>query len=327
MPTDENLMKRGSMMASKCSLCKASQEDIDHLFIHCNFAKALWNWVQSAFSISIDTTSALSIIMNGNSLTNHQLQDVFVACVVHTFSTIWFCRNKCRFKDVVVPFRQATLKIQRETSVSGNCSTKTSNSCNVVELLMLRKFNTALKLNKAPKVIEVVWQFPQGGWIKVNTDGSAQGAPGHAGGGGIFRDHNGDCLACFASYLDIQFALYAEMSAAIKAINLALEYGWSNLWLECDSSTVVDIFNGCAKVPWKLSNDWINCKQKLPLLNFHISHIFREGNSCADKLANFGLESKTNTFWRSIPSIIQEVYSRNRLGLPSYKCACCLYSV
>ncbi|KAF1877720.1 hypothetical protein Lal_00040438 [Lupinus albus] len=109
--------------------------------------------------------------------------------------------------------------------------------------------------------------------IKVNTDGAANGSPGQSGSGGIFRDSNGVFVACFASYLYIQDVLFAEMSLAMKAISMSSKRGWMNLWLKCDSTLVVDIFNGKSNAPWKLQNKWLICKRKIVHMNFSVSHI------------------------------------------------------
>jgi hypothetical protein len=47
-------------------------------------------------------------------------------------------------------------------------------------------------------------------------------------------------------------------------------------------------------------------------MNFRISHIFREGNCCADKLANFSLNSRKDHWWETVPSFIVEDLFRNR---------------
>ncbi|KAF1894130.1 hypothetical protein Lal_00004049, partial [Lupinus albus] len=52
----------------------------------------------------------------------------------------------------------------------------------------------------APLIKEVVWFAPMPGWIKINSDGAAKGASGLAGGGSIFRDHNGDYLGGFTDF-------------------------------------------------------------------------------------------------------------------------------
>ncbi|KAF1888511.1 hypothetical protein Lal_00011284 [Lupinus albus] len=75
--------------------------------------------------------------------------------------------------------------------------------------------------------------------------------------------------------------------------------GWNVVWLECDFPFVVDIFNEKAKAHWKFLSRWILCKNLILSMIFKVSHIYREGNSYVDKLANFGIYSKTYTWWNS----------------------------
>lgn len=70
-------------------------------------------------------------------------------------------------------------------------------------------------VNKAPKIIEIQWQPPSLGWIKINTDGAAIGAPGRAGCGGIFRTYRRFCKGCFANPLDNLYAFEAELMGVI----------------------------------------------------------------------------------------------------------------
>ncbi|XP_019430046.1 PREDICTED: uncharacterized protein LOC109337520, partial [Lupinus angustifolius] len=113
--------------------------------------------------------------------------------------------------------------------------------------------------------------------------------------------------------------LYAEMKSAILVIECAHKKGWNSIWLKCNSSLVVDIFNGKSKVPWKLQARWTICKIHLSSMNFKVSHIYREGNACADSLAKFGISSNTYTWWNSIPTFIHSHFYRNWLGLPNYR--------
>ncbi|XP_019451698.1 PREDICTED: uncharacterized protein LOC109353792 [Lupinus angustifolius] len=253
LPTDENLKLRGLVLVSKCNLCNEFQEDTDHLFFNCKFALAIWDWFHFTFDTHTANQTLPPLICNESRKFSSQTREIFIACMVHTIATIWFCRNQNRFNDYNISINQAIAKIKRASSFSGICSKSTSLSCSVAELLLLRKFQTPLRISKAPRIVEVVWERPREGWIKVNTDGAAKGFPGLAGVGGIFRNNHGDFIACFAEFIDYQFALYAEIFAVIQAVNLARNNGWNHLWIECDSTTVVEIFNNKAKVPWKIS--------------------------------------------------------------------------
>ena len=53
--------------------------------------------------------------------------------------------------------------------------------------------------------------------------------------GGIFRDSNNVCHGYFAQNLTTQSTFIAEISGVLKAIEIAAEKNWNNIWLEIDS--------------------------------------------------------------------------------------------
>jgi len=54
-------------------------------------------------------------------------------------------------------------------------------------------------------------------------------------------------------------------------------------------------------------------------MNFVVSHIYREGNQCADRLANFGLSIHSISFWPGVPVVISGCFVNNKLGLPNFR--------
>ncbi|KAI9192845.1 hypothetical protein LWI28_028433 [Acer negundo] len=89
----------------------------------------------------------------------------------------------------------------------------------------------------------VIWSPPAPGWIKVNTNGAVMGSPGVGGCGGIFRNYRASVKSCFAIPLGQVFAFKTELLAASLAINFAWKYGWYRIWLESDSSFVVQLLS------------------------------------------------------------------------------------
>lgn len=83
----------------------------------------------------------------------------------------------------------------------------------------------------------------------------------------------------------------------------------------------IKAFDSISVVPWGLRNRWENCLQITYNMQFCASHIYREGNNCADKLANFGLSlCSLDLFWfDSLPDFVREDFNRNRLGLPNFR--------
>lgn len=123
------------------------------------------------------------------------------------------------------------------TSLSGNLS-KGSMSSSISEFSLLKAFSVSCHVSKAPSITQVDWIPPPCGWVKCDTDEAARGSPGYGAGGGIFRDYREAILGCFSSYFGICTALYAELQAAMIAIEIASPKHWFNLWLECDFSLV-----------------------------------------------------------------------------------------
>jgi len=66
-----------------------------------------------------------------------------------------------------------------------------------------------------------------------------------------------------------------------------------------------------------LRNRWHNA----PQLGIQVisSHIFREGNSCADKLANMGQDITGAVWIDTLPTSVGLDFFRDRCGLPNYR--------
>ncbi|XP_019427095.1 PREDICTED: uncharacterized protein LOC109335415 [Lupinus angustifolius] len=279
-------------MASVCSLCFKHTENSNHLFLNCIYATSLWSWFSNFFSITLDNSSVISLLRSCSNHSNKQLVQVLIACLVHTLSKIWFCRNQKIFENDSTPLHLAINAIKRDTSLSGASAKASSSAHTVQDLITLRSLDIALNFNRAPVIIEVIWRTPRVGWVKANSDGTAHGSPGHSGSGGLFRDHKGSFMLAFSNYTNIQSALFAELHGAMHAVAIAAN----------PASFVVEVQEGYS------------------LLQFsYITYIYREGNQCADRLANHGLHSRTNLIWSTIPNFIVNDCNRNALSLPNYR--------
>ncbi|CAA0835770.1 Polynucleotidyl transferase- ribonuclease H-like superfamily protein [Striga hermonthica] len=135
----------------------------------------------------------------------------------------------------------------------------------VDELLILRRLHVKGRPRPDRRFIPVLWSPPVVGWLKVNTDGSSLAAPGESVSAGIFRDSGGRVIGCFSIDVGILFAYEAELLAAITAVEIAYD-----------------------REPWRFLARWLRVLSLLPLFEFRISHIFREGNLVADALSKLG---------------------------------------
>ncbi|CAL0301660.1 unnamed protein product [Lupinus luteus] len=306
MHTDENLQGRGLALCSMCSLCNSDLDSTNHLFFSCKFSISIWNWLSSQFHHQVDVSSLDSLILFYLKDWSPQLKVAITSSIVNSLAIVWFCRNKARFDNLKINLYEAFSMIKCNTFLTGNHSAKTARN-SMLEFKIFKVFNVNLNCRKAPDIIEVLCKPPNFGWVKVNSDGAAIGCPGFAGGGG------------FGAYFGIQNSLYAEIMAAIVVVKIASHKGWSRIWLETDSTVLIDCFLLKKQVPWKLRNLWLKCLHSISLIKFKVSHIYREGNSCADLLANCGVKFKTDCWWNTTPSIISQDLNRNRNSLPFYR--------
>lgn len=187
--------------------------------------------------------------------------------------------------------------------------------------MVLKAFNVDGHICKAPSIRQVDWYPPLCGRTKCNTDFVARGSSGLSAAWGIFHDYRGAVLGCFSSFMGVSYAIHVELSAIMIAIETAYERIWLNLWLECDSQLALMAFDSIYIVPWSLRNRWKNCPWLAKKMHLRVSHIFKEGNSCVDRLASFSIDHHDHDFfwWDFIPNFIKEDFFGNRLGLPSFR--------
>ncbi|PNX90428.1 ribonuclease H, partial [Trifolium pratense] len=131
--------------------------------------------------------------------------------------------------------------VKGEVALSANHS-KGSMYSSIREFQILKAFDVKCHPPSTPKIIQVNWSCPPLTWVKCNTNGASRGFPGASACGGIFRDHGGSFLGGFSESLGISNAFQAEVKGVICAIEFAAVKGWTNFWLECDSSLTIQAF-------------------------------------------------------------------------------------
>lgn len=105
------------------------------------------------------------------------------------------------------------------------------------------------------------------------------------------------------------------------SIECAWDRGWHTLWMELDSIAVTQLVNSKSlKVPWYLRTKWVNCLYLLSHMEHKASHIFREGNTAADRIANYAIHlSSVITWWSSAPTFVQNDLIHDLQSLPAYR--------
>ncbi|KAF9590106.1 hypothetical protein IFM89_030854 [Coptis chinensis] len=126
---------------------------------------------------------------------------------------------------------------------------------------------------------------------KINTYGASRGNPGNAGIGATYRNCNGDFLLVYHRHIGVSTSYCAECLAIVEGLEVAIEKGWLDVWIESDSEVVVKPF-GTSALPWQLSNRWKYILHNIQKL--FITSTWREANFSADQAANQGCRLPDN---------------------------------
>ncbi|KAL0353171.1 UNVERIFIED_CONTAM: hypothetical protein Sangu_0898400 [Sesamum angustifolium] len=160
-----------------------------------------------------------------------------------------------------------------------------------------------LARNWHKEAVHVTWEKPENGWTKLNYDGSCKCKTGNSSIGGLFRDHNADFLLGYAESIGQSNSTIAELAALLRGLEIVLENGWSDVWLEGDSKSLVDIIAKrrpirCNKVQVYVARINLMIPE---IKNCVLTHIYREGNRTADRFAQMGHQLKKPQIWRHAP--------------------------
>ncbi|XP_050907956.1 uncharacterized protein LOC127121518 isoform X1 [Lathyrus oleraceus] len=247
-----------------------------------------------------------------------QCKSLASSTIIHAFDLIWYCMNQLKLHNKVISWKAITYLILDAASFPGN-HTKVIARYSLYDFSVSKAFSIQIYHPKRPSIKDILWDPPPLNWVKFYSYGVSRANPSLTTCGGIFKNRHGVAMKCFASNYDRQYAFCVELLGNFLAIKITHKRGWRNLWLETDFKLVSLAFKNSSSIPWRLKNRWFNCLSILNDMNFIVSRIVREGNRCADKLANLGLSVVNDVLFDSCPSIILNDYSRNIIGLPNFR--------
>lgn len=124
------------------------------------------------------------------------------------------------------------------------------------------------------------------------TDGAARGNPGPAGAGAVLCDAHGKVLAELCEYLGETTNNVAEYRALLLGLKKALALGVVEIEVLADSELMVRQLNG----KYRVKNEGLKplFQEAVRLLKqfrkYSISHIDREENAAADRMANRAID-------------------------------------
>lgn len=158
----------------------------------------------------------------------------------------------------------------------------------------LPKTITCQQVGRRLKKNHVRGNAPPMGYIKINFDGSVK--RGEATTGYIIRDFRGRMIKAGTTKLGEGSVLLAKAIALRNGVKATFEMGFRRLYIEGDSTCVIQALRGEFVSPWSI--DHLICDTGIFLSIcgvVNVCHTYREGNRAADWIANEG-HHYTNNF-------------------------------
>ncbi|KAH0669679.1 hypothetical protein KY289_024172 [Solanum tuberosum] len=155
----------------------------------------------------------------------------------------------------------------------------------------------------------VTWQFPEKDKLKCNTDSACWGNLGKCASVFCVQDEKGDLIYAKARGIRIGTNTEAEVHAIKEALEFYLTLHVQGITMKTYSLTLKRMIEKQWKVPWELIEIIEDIRVKLQLLQGNIIHIFREGNTVADALANEVIEeqnTKEYHYFQDLPASIRK---------------------
>ncbi len=129
--------------------------------------------------------------------------------------------------------------------------------------------------------------IPMNSSLMMYTDGASSGNPGPSGIGIVILDHDGRQVGKVSSYIGRRTNNYAEYSALLRALKIAIYFKTTDLKIRTDSELIVKQMSGEYKVKneqiRKLYDEAVHLVKKIE--RCRIEHVPRTQNEKADYLA------------------------------------------
>ncbi|KAH0745144.1 hypothetical protein KY285_006801 [Solanum tuberosum] len=120
--------------------------------------------------------------------------------------------------------------------------------------------------------------------LDINPVRCSKVNPRNSGGGGILRNHLGQT---FTTYFGYSSNNLAEARAIKIGLRWCVDHGFNTLTSESDSMIAINMINKVIASAWSIMEEISAIHSLLAEGSFQFNHIFREGNSTADLLANY----------------------------------------
>jgi ribonuclease HI len=292
LPVREKLSTRGVKCSPLCPRCNKGLESIDHVFMKCDWAKAIW--FGSPMTINFNNRDNQLSFSNwlANTLTSSDKRSV--ANITSLIYSMWHARNILIFQEKDIP---VSTVIQQALSTSAEYQTMGGS-----------KNPSASSSTTRSHGNNTSWNPPTNGVLKLNVDAHPSD-DGRWGIGIVLRTEEGKCVGAATSVVQgSTITLEGEALGLKAAIEFAQVYPNDNITIEMDSKLIVDAVQNqnFSRNYWGCIAR--HCASTLHLnLNRSICWTRRSGNSAAHVLANWAFSEPNRTWVNDTHLCIQDI--------------------
>ncbi|XP_035545068.1 uncharacterized protein LOC118348173 [Juglans regia] len=282
LPTAVNLVKRKVIPNATCRMCLSEEENIAHAIFHCGAVQDLWRYYLPEL-IRDKQMSLVDLAM--------QLCERNMAGKMCTFFALawglWYRRNKFVNDQILL----------------GTASVAES-----VHVLLRSHAQVSIKIRS--EILKFYkWNPPSAGSLKLNVDAATFPGWDKAGVGAVLRDEKGRILMAFSrAEILLKGSESLELLAIFRGMQQCVTMGVSHLVVESDSLLSIDALNDDSMTNSLLGVIYYEIKKLASCFVLCLfSHVYREGNRVAHKLARNACKvDSMEVWWNSIPDCISQ---------------------
>ncbi|KAL4363103.1 hypothetical protein GQ457_04G005480 [Hibiscus cannabinus] len=269
LATYDNLSSRFKKSCPLCKSCELSPESIEHILFLCPYAQALWRASGFNYSPMPEGFPGFSKWwMEVASLLSTDLSRNHLSFIVFLCWNLWKSRNEWTFNGLYKNPIAVWLEAKQRA----------------VEFLPATSLiNEQLPADDS---IQMTWNPPNSGIIKINCDASFCVKTKEACVAAVFRDCNGIFLGGSAKMISSYSVPVAEAMACRLGVSAAIREGWTNVIIESDNSGVISRLSSLSFSNWEsaaVESDIISLSNGFNSISF--SYVKRCCNKAADWLA------------------------------------------
>ncbi|XP_070002801.1 uncharacterized protein [Nicotiana sylvestris] len=277
-------------------LLPVEEESLLHLFFRSNAATSVWSYFLRRAGIALDGLSLHQAITKcWTTAVVPRLKQVLQALHAYIVWELWKRKKSLKYGEAVLVSRviyQVSSTMQALVQLKKPGLHVPHKWLDL--LTMMEQYTPRLKYDK------VLWEFPSRGWIKGNTDGACRGNPGRSSIGFCIKDEVGDLIYAEGREISEGTNNVSKAVAIAEALKVCKSLNYFQIWLQTDSMLLKNIIEESWKPHWYITEHVEEILRLKEQSIIKVTHIFREGNTLVDHLANYALDegnTECHGFW------------------------------